>query len=219
MKTKSTHFADVAASRKPRRRSRRSSTSSRIPPVQKLGGKIPKGVLMVGSRHRQDAAGARHPGEAKVPFFTISGSDFVEMFSAWAASRGARHVRAAKKHAPCIISIDEIDAVGRHRGARPRRRGRREREQTLNQLLVEMDGFEGNEGIIVIAATNRRRTRSGAAAARALCRQVWYRCPMCAAGGRTSRCTCAGAGGGDDVKPSLDRARTPASRAPTSRTW
>jgi len=122
---------------------------------QKLGGKIPKGVLMVGSPGTGKTLLARAiAGEAKVPFFTISGSDFVEMFVGVGASRVRDMFEQAKKHAPCIIFIDEIDAVGRHRGA-GMGGGHDEREQTLNQLLVEMDGFEGNEGIIVIAATNR----------------------------------------------------------------
>jgi cell division protease FtsH len=121
----------------------------------KLGGKIPKGVLMVGSPGTGKTLLARAiAGEAKVPFFTISGSDFVEMFVGVGASRVRDMFEQAKKHAPCIIFIDEIDAVGRHRGA-GLGGGHDEREQTLNQLLVEMDGFEGNEGVIVIAATNR----------------------------------------------------------------
>jgi cell division protease FtsH len=117
---------------------------------QKLGGKIPKGVLMVGS----PGTGKTLLARAMVPFFTISGSDFVEMFVGVGASRVRDMFEQAKKHAPCIIFIDEIDAVGRHRGA-GLGGGHDEREQTLNQLLVEMDGFEGNEGVIVIAATNR----------------------------------------------------------------
>ncbi len=122
---------------------------------QKLGGKIPQGVLMVGSPGTGKTLLARAiAGEAKVPFFTISGSDFVEMFVGVGASRVRDMFEQAKKHAPCIIFIDEIDAVGRHRGA-GLGGGHDEREQTLNQLLVEMDGFEGNEGVIVIAATNR----------------------------------------------------------------
>ncbi|MDH5611587.1 MAG: ATP-dependent zinc metalloprotease FtsH [Gammaproteobacteria bacterium] len=122
---------------------------------QKLGGKIPSGVLMVGSPGTGKTLLARAiAGEAKVPFFTISGSDFVEMFVGVGASRVRDMFETAKKHAPCIIFIDEIDAVGRHRGAGVGG-GHDEREQTLNQLLVEMDGFEGNEGVIVIAATNR----------------------------------------------------------------
>jgi cell division protease FtsH len=122
---------------------------------QKLGGKIPRGVLMVGSPGTGKTLLARAiAGEAKVPFFTISGSDFVEMFVGVGASRVRDMFDQAKKHAPCIIFIDEIDAVGRHRGA-GLGGGHDEREQTLNQLLVEMDGFEGNEGVIVIAATNR----------------------------------------------------------------
>ena len=122
---------------------------------QKLGGRIPKGVLMVGSPGTGKTLLAKAiAGEAKVPFFSISGSDFVEMFVGVGAARVRDMFEQAKKHAPCIIFIDEIDAVGRQRGA-GLGGGNDEREQTLNQLLVEMDGFEGNEGIIVIAATNR----------------------------------------------------------------
>jgi len=121
----------------------------------KLGGKIPRGVLMVGPPGTGKTLLAKAiAGEAKVPFFTISGSDFVEMFVGVGASRVRDMFEQAKKQAPCIIFIDEIDAVGRHRGA-GLGGGHDEREQTLNQLLVEMDGFEGNEGVIVIAATNR----------------------------------------------------------------
>ncbi|HXI68623.1 MAG TPA: ATP-dependent zinc metalloprotease FtsH, partial [Steroidobacteraceae bacterium] len=120
-----------------------------------LGARIPKGVLLVGPPGTGKTLIARAvAGEANVPFFTISGSDFVEMFVGVGASRVRDMFEQAKKHAPCIIFIDEIDAVGRHRGA-GLGGGHDEREQTLNQLLVEMDGFEGNEGIIVIAATNR----------------------------------------------------------------
>lgn len=122
---------------------------------QKLGGKIPCGVLLVGSPGTGKTLLAKAvAGEAKVPFFTISGSDFVEMFVGVGASRVRDMFEQAKKHAPCIIFIDEIDAVGRHRGA-GLGGGHDEREQTLNQLLVEMDGFEGKEGVIVMAATNR----------------------------------------------------------------
>ena len=122
---------------------------------QRLGGKIPRGVLMVGSPGTGKTLLAKAiAGEARVPFFTISGSDFVEMFVGVGASRVRDMFDQAKKHAPCIIFIDEIDAVGRHRGA-GLGGGHDEREQTLNQLLVEMDGFEGNEGVIVMAATNR----------------------------------------------------------------
>ena len=122
---------------------------------QRLGGRIPRGVLMVGSPGTGKTLLAKAiAGEAKVPFFTISGSDFVEMFVGVGASRVRDMFEQAKKQAPCIIFIDEIDAVGRHRGA-GLGGGHDEREQTLNQLLVEMDGFEANDGIIVIAATNR----------------------------------------------------------------
>ncbi|WP_114987450.1 ATP-dependent zinc metalloprotease FtsH [Pragia fontium] len=122
---------------------------------QKLGGKIPKGILMVGPPGTGKTLLAKAiAGEAKVPFFTISGSDFVEMFVGVGASRVRDMFEQAKKAAPCIIFIDEIDAVGRQRGA-GLGGGHDEREQTLNQMLVEMDGFEGNEGVIVIAATNR----------------------------------------------------------------
>ena len=122
---------------------------------QRLGGKMPQGVLMVGPPGTGKTLLARAiAGEAKVPFFSISGSDFVEMFVGVGASRVRDMFEQAKRQAPCIIFIDEIDAVGRHRGA-GLGGGHDEREQTLNQLLVEMDGFEGNEGIIVIAATNR----------------------------------------------------------------
>lgn len=122
---------------------------------QKLGGKIPKGILMVGPPGTGKTLIAKAiAGEAKVPFFTISGSDFVEMFVGVGASRVRDMFEQAKKNAPCLIFIDEIDAVGRQRGA-GLGGGHDEREQTLNQMLVEMDGFEGKEGIIVIAATNR----------------------------------------------------------------
>ena len=122
---------------------------------QRLGGRIPRGVLLVGPPGTGKTLLARAiAGEANVPFFTISGSDFVEMFVGVGASRVRDMFDQAKKNAPCIIFIDEIDAVGRHRGA-GLGGGNDEREQTLNQLLVEMDGFEANEGIILIAATNR----------------------------------------------------------------
>src|SRR6058998_2621111 len=122
---------------------------------QKLGGRIPRGVLMVGSPGTGKTLLAKAiAGEAKVPFFSISGSDFVEMFVSVGAARVRDMFEQAKKNAPCIVFIDEIDAVGRQRSA-GLGGGNDEREQTLNQLLVEMDGFEANEGIILIAATNR----------------------------------------------------------------
>ncbi len=122
---------------------------------QRLGGKIPKGALLVGPPGTGKTLIARAvAGEANVPFFTISGSDFVEMFVGVGASRVRDMFEQGKKNAPCIIFIDEIDAVGRHRGA-GLGGGNDEREQTLNQLLVEMDGFESNDGVILIAATNR----------------------------------------------------------------
>jgi len=121
----------------------------------RLGGRIPKGVLLVGAPGTGKTLLARAiAGEAGVPFFTISGSDFVEMFVGVGASRVRDLFNQGKKNAPCIIFIDEIDAVGRHRGA-GLGGGHDEREQTLNQLLVEMDGFESNEGVILISATNR----------------------------------------------------------------
>ena len=122
---------------------------------QKLGGKIPKGVLLMGPPGTGKTLLARAiAGEANVPFFSISGSDFVEMFVGVGASRVRDLFEQGKKNAPCIVFIDEIDAVGRHRGA-GLGGGHDEREQTLNQLLVEMDGFETNEGVILIAGTNR----------------------------------------------------------------
>ena len=122
---------------------------------QKLGGRIPRGVLLVGAPGTGKTLLARAvAGEASVPFFSISGSDFVEMFVGVGASRVRDLFEQGKKHAPCIVFIDEIDAVGRHRGA-GLGGGHDEREQTLNQLLVEMDGFESNEGVILVAATNR----------------------------------------------------------------
>ena len=135
---------------------RRSSSSCAIRSrFSKLGGQIPKGALLVGSPGTGKTLLARAiAGEAGVPFFTISGSDFVEMFVGVGASRVRDMFEQAKKNAPCIVFIDEIDAVGRHRG-HGLGNSNDEREQTLNQLLVEMDGFEANEGIIIIAATNR----------------------------------------------------------------
>ncbi len=149
-------FADVAGADEAKEEVKELVDFLRDPgKYQKLGGKIPRGVLLVGSPGTGKTLLARAvAGEAKVPFFTISGSDFVEMFVGVGASRVRDMFEQAKKQAPCIIFIDEIDAVGRHRGA-GMGGGHDEREQTLNQLLVEMDGFEGNEGVIVMSATNR----------------------------------------------------------------
>jgi cell division protease FtsH len=148
---------------------------------QRLGGKIPKGVLLVGPPGTGKTLLARAiAGEANVPFFTISGSDFVEMFVGVGASRVRDMFEQGKKNAPCIIFIDEIDAVGRHRGA-GLGGGNDEREQTLNQLLVEMDGFEANEGVILIAATNR-----AVSIVRWSCR-----IPMSSAAKRSSKSICA----------------------------
>jgi cell division protease FtsH len=151
-----TTFADVAGVEEAKEEVQELVEFLRDPgKFQRLGGKIPRGVLMVGSPGTGKTLLAKAiAGEAKVPFFSISGSDFVEMFVGVGASRVRDMFEQAKKHAPCIIFIDEIDAVGRSRGA-GLGGGHDEREQTLNQLLVEMDGFEGTEGIIVIAATNR----------------------------------------------------------------
>ena len=140
----------------------------------RLGGRIPKGVLLMGPPGTGKTLLAKAiAGEAGVPFFSISGSDFVEMFVGVGASRVRDLFEQGKKHAPCIIFIDEIDAVGRHRGA-GLGGGHDEREQTLNQLLVEMDGFESNEGVILIAATNRPDVLgSGASCARVVSIVAW----------------------------------------------
>jgi cell division protease FtsH len=152
----STTFADVAGVDEAKEDVKELVDFLRDPSrFQKLGGRIPRGVLMVGAPGTGKTLLAKAiAGEAKVPFFSISGSDFVEMFVGVGASRVRDMFEQAKKQAPCIIFIDEIDAVGRHRGA-GLGGGHDEREQTLNQLLVEMDGFEANDGVIVIAATNR----------------------------------------------------------------
>jgi hypothetical protein len=151
-----TTFADVAGCDEAKEEVKELVDYLRDPSrFQKLGGKIPTGILLVGPPGTGKTLLAKAiAGEAKVPFFTISGSDFVEMFVGVGASRVRDMFEQAKKSAPCIIFIDEIDAVGRQRGA-GLGGGHDEREQTLNQMLVEMDGFEGNEGVIVIAATNR----------------------------------------------------------------
>jgi len=149
-------FADVAGAEEAKEETGELVEFLREPgKFQKLGGKIPRGILLVGPPGTGKTLLARAiAGEAKVPFFTISGSDFVEMFVGVGASRVRDMFEQAKKQSPCIIFIDEIDAVGRHRGA-GLGGGHDEREQTLNQLLVEMDGFDGNDGVIIIAATNR----------------------------------------------------------------
>ncbi|HLE45152.1 MAG TPA: ATP-dependent zinc metalloprotease FtsH, partial [Methylomirabilota bacterium] len=149
-------FADVAGVEEAKQELREIIEFLKDPQrFQKLGGKIPKGVLLVGPPGTGKTLLAKAiAGEANVPFFSISGSDFVEMFVGVGASRVRDLFEQGKKHAPCIIFMDEIDAVGRHRGA-GLGGGHDEREQTLNQLLVEMDGFETNEGVILIAATNR----------------------------------------------------------------
>jgi len=151
-----TTFADVAGCDEAKEEVKELVDFLRDPSkFQKLGGRIPRGVLMVGQPGTGKTLLAKAiAGEAKVPFFSISGSDFVEMFVGVGASRVRDMFEQAKKQSPCIIFIDEIDAVGRHRGA-GLGGGHDEREQTLNQLLVEMDGFDGNDGVIVIAATNR----------------------------------------------------------------
>ena len=156
----------------------------------RLGGRIPKGVLLVGPPGTGKTLLARAvAGEAGVPFFSISGSDFVEMFVGVGASRVRDLFMQGKKNAPCIIFIDEIDAVGRHRGA-GMGGGHDEREQTLNQLLVEMDGFESNEGVILIAATNRPDVLDPALLRPAASTGAsWCRGRTCAAGSPYSRST------------------------------
>jgi cell division protease FtsH len=158
-------------------------------------------------------------GEAKVPFFTISGSDFVEMFVGVGASRVRDMFEQAKKHAPCIIFIDEIDAVGRHRGA-GLGGGHDEREQTLNQLLVEMDGFEGNEGIIVIAATNRPDVLDPALLRPGrFDRQVVVPLPDVRGREQILKVHMRKVPLSDDVKPASSRAVHRASPVPISPTW
>ena len=154
---------------------------------QKLGGRIPKGVLLIGPPGTGKTLLARAiAGEASVPFFSISGSDFVEMFVGVGASRVRDLFEQGKKNAPCIVFIDEIDAVGRHRGA-GLGGGHDEREQTLNQLLVEMDGFESNEGVILVAATNRSTPRCCAPAVSTAA--WWWAGPMCRAARPSCACT------------------------------
>ena len=156
----------------------------------KLGGQIPKGALLVGSPGTGKTLLARAiAGEAGVPFFTISGSDFVEMFVGVGASRVRDMFEQAKKNAPCILFIDEIDAVGRSRG-HGLGNSNDEREQTLNQLLVEMDGFEANEGIIIIAATNRPTFSTPRCCVRAGSTvRSWSPCPISTGARKSSQCT------------------------------
>jgi cell division protease FtsH len=187
---------------------------------QRLGGKIPKGVLLVGPPGTGKTLLARAiAGEANVPFFTISGSDFVEMFVGVGASRVRDMFEQAKKNAPCIIFIDEIDAVGRHRGA-GLGGGNDEREQTLNQLLVEMDGFEANEGVILIAATNRPDVLDPALLRPGrFDRQVVVPNPDVNGPREDPARPHAQGAAGADVDARSSPAARPASPAPTSPTW
>jgi cell division protease FtsH len=158
-------------------------------------------------------------GEAKVPFFSISGSDFVEMFVGVGAARVRDMFEQAKKNAPCIVFIDEIDAVGRQRGA-GLGGGNDEREQTLNQLLVEMDGFEGTSGVIVIAGTNRPDVLDPALLRPGrFDRQVVVPLPDIRGASRSCSCTCARSRSRPTSMPRSSRAARPASPAPTSPTW
>ena len=188
---------------------------------QKLGGRIPKGVLLMGPPGTGKTLLARAvAGEANVPFFSISGSDFVEMFVGVGASRVRDLFEQGKKNAPCIVFIDEIDAVGRHRGA-GLGGGHDEREQTLNQLLVEMDGFESNEGVILDGRDQpARRARPGAAAARPL-RPPRRRQPARRAGAAraSSASTRARSRWPTTWTSACWRAARPASRARTWPTW
>jgi cell division protease FtsH len=186
---------------------------------QKLGGRIPRGLLLVGPPGTGKTLLAKSiAGEAKVPFFSISGSDFVEMFVGVGAARVRDMFENAKKNAPCIIFIDEIDAVGRQRGA-GLGGGNDEREQTLNQMLVEMDGFETNLGVIVVAATNRPDILDAALLRPGrFDRQVCARCRTLAAASRSSTSTCARCPGAGRQRSSITPAAHPACPAPTWRT-
>lgn len=188
-----TTFADVAGCDEAKEEVKELVDYLRDPTkFQKLGGRIPTGVLMVGPPGTGKTLLAKAiAGESKVPFFTISGSDFVEMFVGVGASRVRDMFEQAKKSAPCIIFIDEIDAVGRQRGA-GLGGGHDEREQTLNQMLVEMDGFEGNEGIIVIAATNRPDVLDSALLRQVVSTVKWLlACQMFAVVSKFLKCICA----------------------------
>jgi hypothetical protein len=208
------------ASTRPRRSSRRSSSSCGPAEVHQARRPHPQGrAAGRPAGHRQDAARRAVAGEAGVPFFSISGSDFVEMFVGVGASRVRDLFEQGKKNAPCIIFIDEIDAVGRHRGA-GLGGGHDEREQTLNQLLVEMDGFESNEGVILIAATNRPDVLDPALLRPGrFDRQVVVPRPTCAGREGSSRCTPARCRWRPTSTSRSSRAARRASRAPTSRTW
>jgi cell division protease FtsH len=187
---------------------------------QKLGGRIPKGVLLMGPPGTGKTLLARAiAGEANVPFFSISGSDFVEMFVGVGASRVRDLFEQGKKNAPCIIFIDEIDAVGRHRGA-GLGGGHDEREQTLNQLLVEMDGFESNDGVILIAApTGPTCSTPPSCDPAASTAGSWSRGPTCAGVRASSRCTPARFPSRRTWTWGSWPGPLPASPAPTSRTW
>ena len=184
---------------------------------QRLGGRIPKGVLLVGPPGTGKTLLARAiAGEANVPFFTISGSDFVEMFVGVGASRVRDMFEQAKKNSPCIVFIDEIDAVGRHRGA-GLGGGNDEREQTLNQLLVEMDGFEANESVILIAATNRPDVLDPACCVPAVSTAMsWCPIPIWPAAKRSCASICARCRWRPMSIRASSRAARPASPAPIS---
>ena len=186
---------------------------------QKLGGRIPKGVLLIGPPGTGKTLLARAiAGEASVPFFSISGSDFVEMFVGVGASRVRDLFEQGKKNAPCIIFIDEIDAVGRHRGAGVGG-GHDEREQTLNQLLVEMDGFETNEGVILVAATNRPEVLDPALLRPGASTGAWWWIARCQGREAILRVHTRKIAFGDDLDLMVLARATPGLRARTWPTW